>query len=205
MSWRLFFASRSWLTIVTGCVAIELSLAFWGGFTFQVHHGADFSEAVPVEVPAQIVPVMLLLYGVNSAHQGIERQAGRRLGVLQLIAVAGSGGIVAAAALIPANIHREVGTLHPLAAVSAFVGMYGVGLIAATLIDRRIAGIPAFVPVLAPLTLDPTRIPGSSWWSFVIPGDGSRALSPAAWVWFGLGVLLVTALANRAPLTRRRT
>jgi len=185
------------------CIAIELSLVLWGGLAFEVRHGDSFYEAVPIQVPAQIVPAMLLLYGSSSAHQALERQAGRRIAALQLSAVTLGGVVVAAAALVPAYAHPNAGTLNPLAGVSAFVGMYGIGLAASVLIDRRLAGIPSLVPVLAPLTFDPTRIPGHSWWSFVIPGDESRSLNPASLGWLIVGILLATIFVTRAPLLRR--
>ena len=200
MSWRLFFRSRRWQFIVLACVAFELALPLAGGDPFRVWHGPEFTEGVPNHLILQIVPVMLLLYTVDSEHHLLECGAARSLFVPRVTAIAGGGLLVALAALVPSFAYPIWHTLHPLASVAAFVGMYGIGLVAACIIDRRLAGLIAFVPVLAPLTFDPTGMPGHDWWSFVIPGDQSGQLAPAWWVWACAGVTLFAMLGSRAPV-----
>lgn len=200
----LFIRSRRWPTTVSACVVFELALPLAGGEPLRVWHGPSFTEGVPNHLILQIVPVMLLLYALDSEHHLLERGAARSLIVPRIAATVGGGLIVALAALVPSFAYPIRHTLHPLASVAALVGMYGIGSIAACFIDRRLAGLVAYIPVLAPLTFDPTRIPGHSWWSFVIPGDQSRDLTPAWLFWGCAGVALFSVLASRAPLLGAR-
>jgi hypothetical protein len=199
VSWRLYFRSRAWPATVAVAVIFELSLSVWGSAAVLIRHDPTFMEAVPVAVLAQIVPVMLITYTVSSAHADLEFGAARALWPWRLAGAALAGGATATAAVVPCLVIGQTGTLSRWAPVTGFAGLLGIALLASLIIDRRLAGLFALVPVLAPMATDPNTIPGAAAWSFLIPGDGQGGTSPFVLGWSLAGIIAV-ALAPRLPL-----
>lgn len=204
MSWRLYFRSRAWLATVAAAVIFELSLSVWGSAALLVRHEPTFLEAVPVAVLAQIVPVMLITYTVSSAHADLEAAAARALWPWRLASASLAGAVTAAAAVVPCIVIGQTGTLSRWAPATGFAGLLGIALVASLIVDRRLAGLFALVPIVAPLATDPNSIPGATIWSFLIPGDGQGGTSPFAFGWVAAGIVAV-AVAPRLPLSRART
>lgn len=194
----LFFKSRALLACVLFATVFEASLPFWGSRAFKISY-PGFFEAIPLGVPAQFAAVAVILYSTDSAFHYLERMAARPLYPLRmlsflLVVTAPLVVLVVACALM-----GDSGTLGWAAPIRAFLGMLGLGLIAAQFVDRRLASLSSVLAIAAPTTLNPTQIIGFEIWGFAYSGSPG----PTAWVFalslFALGSILHITFAPRGP------
>lgn len=203
MSARLFLKSRWVAATLVGCLIWEGSLLIWGSPAIVIAHGGT-AIAVPLIVLAQIVPSMLMVYASGSRTQSLEQLAGRQMWPWRLLTSACLGVVVAAAALAVSLALGPRGTMSVYAAPVTLAGLYGCGLCAATVVDRRLAGAIGTLPLLVPLTLSVDRLPLVELWSFAISARGVHQTVLVAGCWLVAGILCSTALGGRWPLRPRK-
>lgn len=189
---RTLLRSRQTLLIMVIVAVAELSLAGWADRAFKVSHDT-YLRAVPVAVPIQVVLVAILLYTVSSEFQEMERLASRPMRTHQAAIWAGQGFIVFGSLVLACLLIGDSGNIGMFAPIKALAGLWGIGLLASSLVDRRIAGVVPVIAVVLPFVLDPNRVPGVALWGFVVePTD-----SLAAWL-TALGLLVLGLLAHTA-------
>lgn len=176
-TWRLrviviahYLKSRRIGTVLASVVALELSLPLWAGRAFKVTHDMVL-RAVPLAVPIQFLIVALLLYVVASEFSRMERVAARPMRAYQLVLWVTIAAPVLGATVIASVLIGDSGTLGALAPLKALVGLWGIGLIATTLMDRRVAGIVPIAAIILPMILSPNVMPGVQFWGFVMEPD----------------------------------
>lgn len=191
-----FIKCRRLILVGVLAILIELSLPLWAGRAFKITHD-DYLRAVPIAVPVQFFIVALLLYTVASNFSRMDRLSARRIGVYELAMWTTLAIPVFAATLAASLMIGDSGNLGALAPVKALMGLWGIGLIATALIDRRVAGVIPIAGILLPMVLSPAAIPGVEFWGFVIEPE----TSPAAWL--TACVLLVLGVASHTRWTER--
>lgn len=184
-----FWKSR-WLWQATAAAAaFELTLPLWAGNVLAFNHEGYF-EAVSLSVVVQFVPVFLLVYSSRSPLYELESLSTRRLWPLGLASILLSVAPAAIIATALSSLEGATGTLNWDARVIAFLGMLGMGLTASFFMDHRLAPVVALLPVIAPMTTNPSALPLQEVWNFVAPGDGTgtRSLVAVAWLLGGLAL-----------------
>jgi hypothetical protein len=195
---RLFLRSRALLACVLFATALEASLPLWGARAFKITY-PGFFEAVPLGVPAQFAAVAAILYSTDSAFHPLERMAARplfpmRLLSLLIVTTPPLGVLVLACAVM-----GDSGTIGWAAPVRAFLGMLGLGLVAAQFIDRRLAGLSAVLAIAAPMTLNPIQVTGFEVWGFAYSGSPEPTSWLVATALFVLGSILHVTFLPRGP------
>ncbi|MET3175962.1 UNVERIFIED_ORG: hypothetical protein ABIB52_003835 [Arthrobacter sp. UYCu721] len=185
-----FLRSRRAVLIVVIVAGLELSLTLWAGKAFKISH-LDYHRAVPIAVPIQFLLVAILLYSVSSAFAPMERLASRPMRRHQALMWLCQSALVFGSLALACLIIGDTGNVGTYAPIKALAGLWGIGLLASTLLDRRVAGVLPVGAVILPFVLDPGRVPGVEVWGFTTePTD-----DPLAWI-TALGFLCAGAAAH---------
>lgn len=193
---KAFLRSRRAVLVVLVVVCLELSLSLWAGRAFKISH-LEYHRAVPIAVPIQFLLVAILLYSVGSAFAPMERLASRSMRTQQGLIWVAQSVLVFGSLTLACFLIGDTGNVGTFAPVKALVGLWGIGLIASALLDRRVAGVVPVCAVIFPFVLDPGRVPGVEVWGFVMePTDG---LVP----WITASVLLAVGVAAHLVFSER--
>lgn len=193
-----FMKSRHLGPILLITIAVELSLPLWAWRAFKVTHDMSV-RAVPIAVPAQFLVVALVLYVVASEFRGTERLAARPMRAYQVLLLLVVAVPLLGAATLASTLIGDTGTLGSFGPLKALIGLWGVGLIATTLLDRRVAGVVPIAGIILPMVLNPDVVPGVEVWGFALEPDSSLT----AW-WTSVGLFIVGAGVHTIWSDRRR-
>jgi hypothetical protein len=169
-------------------LVFQLSLPFWATAAIKFTH-ENFFVALPIAVIVQFIPIALIIFTTDSNSAELELLSSRRLYprrflVITIASLIGTGSALAAGCAL-----GTPGSLPWTAPASTFAGMLGLALLASLVVDRRLAGLVAIVPIIIPMAIDPSPIPGSKFWSFITPEIDPLENSIIAVSWLAVGIL----------------
>jgi len=185
-----FLASHRWAPLFGCALLIEGVLLLWGGPLLTSRHG-DFAVTLPLAVPAQVLPVMLIVASGYSEHFWLEENASRRLVLPRLLGFLIGFIPVLLMSLLVSHIHNTGSTLAWYAPAAGLIGAVGMSLCVAPLFGFRMAGVFSVIPLTSLLIVDPTTILGYEFWCFLASTETwSNAAVPGLWLITGLSVFM---------------
>lgn len=188
--------SRRGMVMAALVVLGELSLPLWAARAFKISH-EGYLRAVPIAVPLQFLAVALLLYTVASSFSRMDRLAARPMRLYQLGSWAALAAPVLAATAAACLWIGDSGNLGTFAPLKALIGLWGIGLLASAVLDRRVACIVPVVGILLPMVISPAAVPGVEYWGFALELDSSPAAWLTALTLLGLGVFVHSRWSDR--------
>lgn len=152
--------------VVVFAVLYEGSLLFWGSPALVSRHGEQ-AYAIPLSVLGQSLVGFAAASLTSSRHNWIEQMASRSLRAIRVVVTVGAMCLIALASAVVASFLGAQGTLDMFAPVRAAIGSLSIAVIAAHIMDYRLAGVvpPAFI--LFPVVFDPARVPGGEIIGFI--------------------------------------